>query len=272
MKKSIKILAIVTIIAVGIGGAVMVLARPHFGMRGDHRDWFGFMGKGMPDEKTMMSHLKEQLNLTEEQEAQILPIVQEHQEKRPAMIEKYKSQAQQGLEAIKKEHQAMWQDMEKQLTGILSEEQMQEVRKMHDDRQQLVQGMFQARGEFRQFFEDLNISAEQKAELFSIFMTYRDGRRNAVDNFMETRKQFSDMLLNEEFDEEKVRQTFRQSTEKFEDFVVSQAKMLAEMKTLLNPEQLKLLQERGPELFTNVRKRMHGRRSMFDKWFPHHNK
>lgn len=270
-KKAVKIIAIVTIIAIGVGGAVMVFARPQFTMmRGGHRGRFGFMGKEILSPEKIMSHFKEQLDLTEEQEAQILPILEEHMEKQRAMIEKYRGQARQGLQNIQAEHQGMWQELEQQLAGILTEEQMQKVRKLHDERQELVQGMFPARGEFRQLVEDLNISTEQKAELFSIFMKYRDDRRGAMDNALETGNQVLDMVLNEEFDEEKVRQTYRETTAKFEDFVVTRAKMLAEMKAVLNPDQLKLVQEKAPELFAKVQERMQTRRSMMDKWLPHH--
>ncbi len=268
-KKVVKITAIVTIIAIGIGGAVMVFAGPHSGWKGGRKGHFGFMGhKGMFGPEKLMPLMKERLNLTDEQETQIKPILEAHMEKQRALFEKYRDQAKQGMETIKTEHQELWKEIEPQLAEILTEEQMQEVRTMHDQREQHRQGMFKAHGEFRQLFEDLDISVTQKAEFISIFLKYRGDRRGAVDKAMETGKQVVDLVLNEEFDEEKVRQTYRANTAKFEDFVVTRAKMLAEMKAVLEPDQLKLLQEKAPEFLAKAQERMQSRRSMIDKWLP----
>ena len=70
-------------------------------------------------------------------------------------------------------------------------------------------------------------------------------------------------MLNEEFDETKVRETYRDSVTQMEDLVVAGAKMFAEMKTVLTPEQLEFLQQRGSELLQDFQESSYIRHSMF---------
>jgi Spy/CpxP family protein refolding chaperone len=77
--------------------------------------------------------------------------------------------------------------------------------------------------------------------------------------------------LTEDFDEAKVRQTFRDSEAQREEFIVSHAKMLAEMKAVLNPDQLQLLQQKVPALLASIQDRIHTGRSMMDNWLQPQN-
>jgi Spy/CpxP family protein refolding chaperone len=273
--KTIKIVSIVGIV-IALGFSVVAIAantqqemkqNPEMG-------WFGFMAENMPVSEMVMEHLKERLTLTEEQEAQLLPILEESMKKRVEMFQKYGGQVRQNVQTIKTEHETMWQETEKQLAEILTEEQMQELRKMHDERVGMRQGfaqkMFQRRGQFQQVFKELNLSKEQMKELFSIVIKYRENRGDVMESFQEIRTNFVNMLLTEEFDEEKVRQTYQESAAKMEEFVVTGAKMAAEMKAVLTPEQLEILQEKGTELLAQLQEHGHSRHAMFGRWFHHH--
>ena len=92
--KAIKVIVITLIVAVGIGGAITVFGH---GMRGPAKSRFGFMGRGMIDAKMIVARFKEPLNLTDEQEAKILPIVEANMEKWRAMFEKSRGQARQAV-------------------------------------------------------------------------------------------------------------------------------------------------------------------------------
>jgi Spy/CpxP family protein refolding chaperone len=278
--KTLKIVSIPITIAV-IGFSVIAIAGnvQKESQEDSEMGFFEFMTEDMNFPEMIMAHLKERLNLTEEQEAQILPILKENMEKRLAMFRERRDQIRQNVQAIETEHQAMLQETEQQLATILTEEQMQELRKIRDEhigmREGFAKRMDQRRGKFREVLKELNLSAEQKKEIFSIFMKYRDTHKDARENFLEIRTQFGNMaleMLKEDFNEEKVRQTYRESTAKMEEFVVTGAKMFAEMKAVLTPEQLELLQQKGSEFLTSMQDHPHARGRMFFSWLRFHRK
>ncbi len=264
MKKVVTVVAIVTILAIGVGGAVIVAAGPHF--KGGRRGHFGFMGhhRKMFGPEHVMNFFQKRLELTDEQVEQLRPILEEQMKEHRGMAGKFREMSPEDIQA---EREKMWQEMEQKLAGILTEEQMETARDMHEDMQGMMQGMYQTHSEFHQLFEELDLTTAQKAQFFKIFMSYRGDRQKAMTMMMETAEEVMTMVLNEEFDEANVRETYQQTTAKFENFVVTRAKMMADMKEVLTPEQLKLLQDRLPELFANVQDNMQSRHAMFGKWF-----
>lgn len=287
MKKTITIIAIVTIIAVGIGG-VAVMAGNMYQKTGQAGNFgrFGFMGRNMPTSETLLANLKEELNLTEEQEAKILPILETLREKQRALFEKIKEQGRPDMSAMQSAHQEMRQEIEKQLADILTEEQMQTWQKHYDEQMDKFQGKrhgffgkgsggkgffgkgsggeeFVGRGGFRSIAEELKLSDAQKQELFEIFIKYRE---TAGQHAQGTRTEMVNMLLTEDFDEAKVRELYQKMTAEHENMFIEHAKMLAEMKAVLTPEQVELLQEKVPELLDKFQDRFHTKHSMGAPW------
>jgi Spy/CpxP family protein refolding chaperone len=74
-------------------------------------------------------------------------------------------------------------------------------------------------------------------------------------------------IIVEEFNEEKVREAFRESSEAREDMVVQKVKMIAEIKTILDPEQVELLMERKTEIMEKRRDCSGFRQMMFKTWW-----
>lgn len=251
MMKATKIIVITLVVAVAIGGAVTVFAG---GKRGSGR--FGFMGPKMLNAENIIARFKEPLELTEEQEAQLKPIVEEALEKGKATFQKYRGKTKEGWGNARTEAQELWKETEAKLAEVLTEEQMQKVQQMHGERFGRFGTMrftgFQAAGKFHQLLEDLNLSDEQRQELFSIFTKHQDARQDGMKNFLGTHKEIMDMLLTEEFDEQKVREVFQQQTVKWEDMFVEHAKMFSEMKAVLTPEQVETLQQKAAEFFEHV--------------------
>lgn len=262
--KALKVVSIVAlIVAIGIGSVMAIAENSQKEPETMEPGWFGHFMADTEMGEMVMDYLKERLNLTEEQEAQIRPILKEHLEQRLTRMKEQREQFRQNVEAMASEHQTMLQEAEQQLAEILTEEQMQELRKLREEHQgpwqhmsaQIAEQGLPEHGHFRDTLQELNLTAEQKKELFAIVMKYRDAHKDTRQNMQDIRKQVADMaldLLNEEFDEEKVRQTYRESTTKMEDTVVTAAKMFAEMKTVLTPEQLELLQAKGTELLEQM--------------------
>ncbi|QTA90466.1 hypothetical protein [Desulfonema magnum] len=91
-----------------------------------------------PDQ--IMSVLKDRLSLTEEQEAQVRPIMEEQIEKQRALFEKYRGKGRADRRTMRDEMQKNQEDTEKRLEGVLSKEQMDEFRKIRDEKRNKMRG------------------------------------------------------------------------------------------------------------------------------------
>ena len=117
-------------------------------------------------------------------------------------------------------------------------------------------------------FMDLNLSDAQKDQVQAIITKYRDQRENTADELHKTmRETMFDAMFAEEFNEEKLREAFRESSEAREEMVVQKAKMIAEIKTILDPEQVKLLKERKAQMVEKGRGCGGFRQMMFKSCF-----
>ena len=76
-------------------------------------------------------------------------------------------------------------------------------------------------------------------------------------NFLDMHAAMTDMLQQEEFDEQEVRELFRQQATQWEEGFVERLKMFAEIKKVLSPEQINTLQEKG-DAFIDMMERWHG--------------
>jgi Spy/CpxP family protein refolding chaperone len=116
-------------------------------------------------------------------------------------------------------------------------------------------------------FMDLNLSDAQKDQVQAIITKYQDQIENMGDEPCQTmRETMFNEIFAEEFNEEKVREAFRESSEAREDMVVQKAKMIAEINTILDPEQVELLKERKTQIMENRRGCGGFRQMMFKTW------
>jgi len=93
----------------------------------------------------ILSDMKSRLNLTDEQEAKIRPIIEEQIKKRNALIEKYQGQGRQGRESLRSEMQALGKSTEDQLQPILTKEQMGNYQKMQEEERQNMRKGYRGR-------------------------------------------------------------------------------------------------------------------------------
>lgn len=92
--------------------------------------------------------------------------------------------------------------------------------------------------------EDLNLSESQKEAVEAIIARYKDGEKSLVEDLRKARQQLFSVIFAEEFNEDNVRQTFQQASSSMEELVVLKAKMIAELRTVLSPEQTGYLKGR----------------------------
>ena len=109
----------------------------------------------------------------------------------------------------------------------------------------------------------LNLSDSQKSRILSIIEKYENDIESAKNNLREARHNIRAAIQAGEFNENEIRNAYRQAAPIKEELLVMGAKMKAEMKTVLTPEQLQLLEERKAERIEEIRGR-------FDRWFENH--
>lgn len=116
--------------------------------------------------------------------------------------------------------------------------------------------------------EDLNLSDAQREQVQAIITRYRDQRENSADDHHKTmRETMFSVIFDDQFDEGKIREAFRKSSADREEMVVQKAKMIAEIKTVLDPEQVELLKERKAQMMENGRGCGGFRKMMFKSCF-----
>ena len=92
--------------------------------------------------------------------------------------------------------------------------------------------------------EDLDLSDEQKEQVEAIVERYEDDKDNLVESLKEAREQLQDVIFAEEYNETAVRQAAQQVSSIMEELAVLHAKMIAELRTVLSPEQMGYLKGR----------------------------
>ena len=84
----------------------------------------------------ILAMMKERLNLTEEQEAKVKPIIEEQCEARDEIIAKFKGQGRESRRSMRSELQAHQEVTEEKLSAVLTEEQLEEYRKIQEEQRQ----------------------------------------------------------------------------------------------------------------------------------------
>ena len=92
-------------------------------------------------------------------------------------------------------------------------------------------------------FLKMDLTDTQRSQIKDIITKYRDERANLQADIQTQRIDFTNLLQSESFNEEKARETFRKDSAIREEMFILRAKMIMEIKAVLNPEQLELLKE-----------------------------
>ena len=90
----------------------------------------------------------------------------------------------------------------------------------------------------------LDLSDSQQSKILSITEKYENERESLKESLREARRDLARVLETEHPDEDAIRNALRRAAPIREELLVMRVKMMAELKTVLTPEQLQLLQER----------------------------
>jgi Spy/CpxP family protein refolding chaperone len=93
-------------------------------------------------------------------------------------------------------------------------------------------------------FLELKLSEAQQSKMLEIMDKYREKREGMHDRMRKARAQIWKVMSSEKIDEPALRDALRKSSSVREDLVVLRARMKTELKTILTPEQLKMLEDR----------------------------
>jgi Spy/CpxP family protein refolding chaperone len=104
-------------------------------------------------------------------------------------------------------------------------------------------GMRSGFGGLKAFLE-LKLSEPQQMEMMNIITKYQSEREDLRNRMIGSRKSLKTVLHAENFNEDDARKAFREASTVREEIFVLRAKMMAELKAVLTPEQLELLKER----------------------------
>jgi Spy/CpxP family protein refolding chaperone len=95
----------------------------------------------------------------------------------------------------------------------------------------------------------LKLTDAQQQRMSSIIASYQDQRRDLWTQMREARRNIREVLNATSFDEAKAREAYQSASVIREEMFISGAKMMAELKSVLTPEQLNQLKERRARKF-----------------------
>jgi len=251
--RTLKRLAIGCLVLTGIGAAAIAATQQ---IATAAKERFGMMGAEFMNADMILAKMKDKLALTDEQEAKLRPLIEEKLDKWRDLRKSSHGQMRERFATMMREHETMWAETKQELAAILTPEQMTQVEQFREERfGRLAKfaGRFHEGGaKFHEMLEVLNLTSEQKQQLFSTFMDNRDTRQQGIQGFIALHKELSNFLLTQEFDEQQVRALFQKNSAELENLFVQHAKMLADMKAVLTPEQVEILKQKQSELFDQL--------------------
>jgi Spy/CpxP family protein refolding chaperone len=95
----------------------------------------------------------------------------------------------------------------------------------------------------------LKLTDAQQERMSSILASYQEQRENLWTQMQEARRNIREVLKATSFDEKKAREAYQSASVIREEIFISRAKMTAELKSVLTPEQINQLKERRARKF-----------------------
>lgn len=102
----------------------------------------------------------------------------------------------------------------------------------------------------------LNLSDEQKAGILSILAKHENDQQSAMNGLRDAGKSLRTALQASPFDEGKIRQAYAQVAALRGEQLVMRARMMSELKAVLTPQQLQLLQDLKAQRLAKMKARV----------------
>jgi Spy/CpxP family protein refolding chaperone len=120
---------------------------------------------------------------------------------------------------------------------------------------------------FRAFLKDLNLSDAQQDQIGTIRSSFREQRKPLAEDLLAAMKDLMAVSVNEQFNEQAVREAYRSVSAIGEELVVLRAKMIADTRAVLSEDQIAEIKGRMERL----RERLETRRAMVDSMLENFN-
>ena len=101
----------------------------------------------------------------------------------------------------------------------------------------------------------LKLTPEQQSQILAIIEKYDNQRKSLKGSLREARRNLARVLQAEQPHENEIRNALRQAAPIREELLVMRVKMMGELKTVLTPEQLQLLEKRKAHRFEEQKAR-----------------
>ena len=112
----------------------------------------------------------------------------------------------------------------------------------------------------------LNLSDSQRDQALKVTEIYQIDRIKARGELIKDRNNLRTALQADKFNEQDVRKAYKKLSSMREDRLIARAKMMTEMKAILTPEQVKLLDERTAERSDGLESQRDCGRPFAGKW------
>ncbi len=112
----------------------------------------------------------------------------------------------------------------------------------------------------------LDLSDDQKARIRGMLPAYRAEKDRRQGDLESLRERMRDLMEAERFEEDTVRQTFREMAPLMEDLAVLKVRFMHDVKTVLTPEQIAQVKERHMDREDRRGEHRRIRESMLDTW------
>jgi len=112
----------------------------------------------------------------------------------------------------------------------------------------------------------LNLSDSQRAQAIKIMETHQIDRVKARGDLIKDRDNLRKAIQADKVNEQSVRKAYKKLSSLREDRLIAQTKMMTEMKAILTPEQVKLLDERAAERSDRMKSQRGYGRSFAGGW------
>lgn len=116
----------------------------------------------------------------------------------------------------------------------------------------------------------LDLSGAQKADAARILQQERAGQKPDVERFRAAVLECVDLALADDPDEEALRESYRRAAEAGEEVLVKKAKMTAELRRVLSPEQRRLMADFREQVRKGVQDRVRTSQELIDIWVAAH--
>jgi protein CpxP len=127
-------------------------------------------------------------------------------------------------------------------------------------------GKHHIRPDFMKMLKQLDLSEDQRAQVKAVVKNFKNEMKPQRQSVREARIQILQEMLSDQFSESKMRTLIRNVSTLKEELIITQIKMVGEIKNLLTPEQVEKFMELKENRLTKIKERLETRKEGSNSW------